>query len=205
MHPSTESLLSFRDGRPLEALIRQHIDHCAQCQSRVARLAATAAALRELPDPAPTASIDFADVRRRADRQRGFNWSWGGAGAVAASLVVAVLAVALLQPPAPLPEQVASAAQTAGATGESELVKLMSQSRQLEYTLQRIPRPAVQNARMANSQAALQEQLSVIDYGLSHGKSEINPEQQLRLWRGRVALMESMIDLRRAEFQAVAL
>ena len=55
MHARIDELLNLRDGEPLDAAVRAHIDACAACSSAMRQLAQQAHALRELPPLAPPA------------------------------------------------------------------------------------------------------------------------------------------------------
>jgi len=83
---------------------------------------------------------------------------------------------------------------------------LQSRSRRLEQVLHALPEPpAVQRARSAGVQATLEDQLALIDFGLSQGDGSLDEQQRERLWAGRVALMESLVQLRYADYRRVAL
>ena len=216
MHASTESLLSYRDAEPLAAPTREHIDCCPQCQATLRSMRTLQASLRQLPQNAARPQFD-PNLVISATGARPTPWlNW--AGGVAASLVVAFAAVFLLQePPRGGSESTISqgagnqtpagqAAPKASATGAHTLEQLVLRSNQLEETLRRLPaRPALARARGASTEAALVSQLEMIDFGLSEAGQSLSAKQQQQLWRGRVALMDSLVNLRYAQFRRASL
>ena len=57
MYPSTEELLSIRDGEPVDAEVRAAVDAELSLQAEVERLRATRDRLRELPELAPPPGV----------------------------------------------------------------------------------------------------------------------------------------------------
>ena len=57
MYPSTEELLSIRDGEPVDAEVRAAVDADPSLQAEVERLQATSDRLRELPELAPPPGV----------------------------------------------------------------------------------------------------------------------------------------------------
>ncbi len=205
MHASTESLLSYRDDLPLDSSVRAHIEHCSQCQSRVARLRAVGSALADLPSP-PAPRLDTVDLRDRLRRAQRRTVLARGGSAVAACLLAAVLGIQALQPPAPQPASTAGPLPAPSAGTSVRLAALQAESQRLESTLRELPgRNRIQSARVASTLAALEDQVALIDHSLTFGGDAISPRQQQRLWQGRVALMRSLVEMRQAETTAIAM
>jgi len=82
---------------------------------------------------------------------------------------------------------------------------LMVQSRQLERNLRALPaQPSVVRASTAATISELQDQVAAIDYLLNHPDLDLTPEQEEIYWRERVRLMNSLLQLRRAQTQRMS-
>lgn len=211
MHAGTEQLLTIRDGRPIDAGIAQHVEDCGECRDRLNDLREMRAALRELPQLKPPADgwqKLLARMEQPASRRRG--WL---SGAVAAA---ALIAVALYQFGArdSAPDQADRLATTSpesgqvldsGGADDVELEQLVAQSRQLEQLLREINSrtPRVMNAGTAGTIAGLQDSIAYIDYGLSYEERLDRPQSE-QLWRQRVGLMNTLVQVRGAQLQRVS-
>ncbi len=95
MHPSTEDLLSIRDGEPVDAVVAERACDAAH-EQEIERLRETRDALRRLPELAPPegawAAIEAAE---RETRARGNPWLRRVAG-IGVAAAVAAVAIALL-------------------------------------------------------------------------------------------------------------
>ena len=154
----------------------------------------TARALRALPDYAAPAD-GWSRVVRRAGRDRrpaGLAW------AAAAATVVLALAAVLRLPgePLPLPQPVMATA--------SELDGLRERSDWLEAQLAALPEPAAQRLGTVYTVALLEDRLALLDDALSEAALEpASPAYAEALWRERVALMGSLVQVRHAGALAV--
>ena len=82
---------------------------------------------------------------------------------------------------------------------------LMVQSRQLERNLRALPaEPSVVRAGTAATISELQDQIAAIDYLLNHPDLGLTPAQEEIYWRERVRLMNSLLQLRRAQTQRMS-
>ncbi len=187
MHARTEYLLSFRDGLPVPAEVGEHIRGCGVCLAEVERLSAVRDGLCRLPEIEPPTGVFERAVAATETPAPGWpGWIVPVAG-IAATLLVAVAVIATLpQPPRPVEKNVAVA-------------EFMQQSEELEETLRAFYKPALTDAHTAGTIAALEDQLAVIDYGLSLGRDDLTPAQHQQLWRGRVELMNSLVSMRYAQ------
>jgi hypothetical protein len=148
-------------------------------------------------------------------------WSWGGA--VAASLALAVVIFGLVGRPltkqattAALPDanpQGASAVLASSTSGPgagegegADVEGLIQRSMQLEQALRAMPAgPQVVSAGTAGTIAALEDRVALIDYQLSlESEHSLTPEQSRLLWRERVDLMNSLVQVRYAQAQRVS-
>jgi len=201
-----------------------HVAACQQCQRELGRLRALQAGLQGLPvlEPPAGAWDAIAQRHRAARHSRTLSRSWAWGGALAASLAVAAVLLALAgrAPEQALPQQAAlgggagadtvarlAAAGTDNvAAADARLQTLMQRSAQLEQTLRAIPAgPQVVSAGTAGTIAALEDRVALIDYQLSlESESRLTPAQQQLLWRERVDLMNSLVQVRYAQAQRVS-
>lgn len=201
MHADTEQLLSLRDGEPVDARVREHVAQCNECSAALARLGETARALRALPAFEPPAGV-WQAVQRRAARTR----RWPLTAALAAGLALAALAVWRVAPgpgaEAPAQAQVQPAAPTVVASSVDEL---LVQSRQLERVLRSLDAhaPQVMDVRTAGTIAGLEDGIAMIDYGLMRVDATDDAASQ-HLWNRRVALMNTLVQVRGAQLQQVS-
>ncbi len=84
---------------------------------------------------------------------------------------------------------------------------LQDRSRVLEEVLAALPsRPAVERARTAMPIETLQAQVQWVDHQLTvSGAAHAAPDVTERLWRERVEIMNTLVQLRYVEAQRVAL
>lgn len=199
MHASIADLLKLRDGEPLAAELRVHIDGCADCAARLAELNRARIALRELPlrEPPPglwprieAAACEAPETRARR------RWPLAGIAAVLIAGTGAALWFAISggagEIPAP-PQQVATTLQA-----PAQLAALKQESSQLEAALRALRhRDTVMTARTANTIATLQDGIALIDYRLNQSAAQgVAPMDAQRLWQQRVNLMRSLVAVR---------
>ena len=211
MHARVEHLLSLRDGHPVDAEVRAHVQDCARCTGALAEVTELQARLRALPAAEP-ARRGWHDVRehlasrRRADAARA---RFGRAAAVAS---IALIAVAVAWRVAEAPGGHSTGARShvvAPLTAEEavaldRVVQLQSQSAALEDALAMIgARPALQRAGTALPIDTVEAQVQWLDHRISaNGDDALEAE---RLWRERVDAMNTLVRLRYVESQPVAM
>ena len=210
MHARIDHLLSLRDGEPVDLAVRSHVESCSECAQTRASLDTVRRRLAALPVVDAPAE-GWTRVRQRieslrhpAPRRRS-----GGLVAIAASCaMLGLLAGILLRetgPAAPalgtLSEEV-TLPQTLDAIEE-----LRDRSRVLEEVLAALPaRPAVERAGTAVPIDTLQDQIQWVDHQLLlTAAAQTSPELRERLWRERVEIMNTLVQLRYVEAQRVAL
>ena len=132
-------------------------------------------------------------------------------GSMAAALAVLAAIVALsIHASLQRPGADATVAQQADATSSpasaSEIERLRAQSVALEQVLAALPeRPAVARAATSLPIDTLETQVQWLDHRLSAGADPGSPEDAEQLWRERVEAMNSLVRLRYAEAQQVAM
>ena len=207
MHARVEHLLSLRDGAPVDADVRRHVERCARCTRALEETVRLRERLRALPlaEPAPGGWVAVRDrLGRRTDaarRQRRLaRW------AVAASLGVIAIAIGgRLGDPA---TDGTAAPRAAAVTAEEALAldrvaQLRSRSAALEDALALLgERPVVQRAGMAVPIDSLETQVQWLDHRIS---DSVDAQEAERLWRDRVETMDSLVRLRYVEAQRVAM
>lgn len=87
----------------------------------------------------------------------------------------------------------------------SNLNALMVQSRQIERDLRALPgQPSLMRASTAATIAEVEDRIAEIDFRLNHPDIRMSPMQAEIYWRERVRLMNSLLNLRRAQAQRMA-
>lgn len=221
MHASIEQLLNLRDAAPEDSGVASHVNGCERCQAELGRLRIVQLGLLSLPEiPAPEGGWQ-AVSRARAETRRNVRpaftgWFW--AGSLAAALAVAVVLFGLLNQvprgldsgsgPAMSGTTPVLASRSGGETAASRVVpddmaQLMARSQHLEQVLRAMPDgPQVVSADTAGTISVLEDQVAMIDYRLGMGEqSELSPAQVQKLWKERVDVMNSLVQVRYAQAQ----
>jgi hypothetical protein len=211
MHARIDHLLSLRDGEPVDLAVRSHVESCSECAEARASLDTVRRRLAALPVVDGPAD-GWARVRERVEslqqpvphRRRG-----GGLVAVAASCaMLGVLAGMLLyETGAEGPALGAASGQVTLPQTLDAIEELRDRSRVLEEILAALPaRPAVERAGTAVPIDTLQDQIQWVDHQLSlTAVAQTSPDLRERLWRERVEIMNTLVQLRYVEAQRVAL
>jgi hypothetical protein len=202
MHATYQELLSLRDGTSVGADIARHVNDCEHCRHQLADLEHITSGLRTLPQFAPSPQT-WGVIRDELHRQRGLRTSSRWPFAAAASVLVA--SIALIAIWATHQNWVVSATSTliaASATnGRDSIAPLVARSQELEQILRNLPqRPTVERAATAATIDELQTRIQVLDFQLSNAMpSELEHDQDQRLWSARVQLLSSLVYVRYAE------
>lgn len=205
MHADTQQLLKLRDGEPVVADVREHVAGCAACGAELQRLAAVRRALGGLPQLEPPAAA-WQAIAQRLERPRSRRLV---PAALAAAVVLAALAVWRIGPAPdaalPGPEPTARLAGAAIPAREPPVSALVDESRRLEQLLRAIDReaPRVMSARTAGTIAGLEDSIAMIDYGLTRDESG-DAAASHALWNQRVALMNTLVQVRGAQVHQLA-
>lgn len=174
-------------------------------------------ALQRLPQQAPPRGA-WRAIRRRAEREGLMSaprrrrtrrdLEWLAAGAVAATVVFAVFGLPLSEtvpPGSSAPGDETGFAATPAAN-DASLGSLMARSRLLEEALRAAPgTPRVMRASTAGTIATLEDRIALIDQQLSFPQRRLSEVEAKALWRERVQLMGSLVQLRYAQARRVVL
>jgi len=170
--------------------------------------------LRRLGDTVPPREVwQRIEAQGRAEGllRHGFHGGvkWFAGSGIAAAVVVAVLNIPLTVSTVDEgPETFSATPDSAVAANNrtpANLNALMVESRQIERDLRSLPgQPSVVRAGTAATIAELEDRIAAIDYRLNHPNARLTPEQAEAYWRERVRLMNSLLNLRRAQAQRMA-
>jgi len=211
MHAHLNELLSLRDGEPVDQQAAAHAEGCALCAQRLAHLQSMRQRLRTLPDVVASGRDGWAEVERRiveraqAPRRR---LRIGLAAAAASVASLAVLAGLRLQDGArQSPEAFANLGAEVAADPQLKIAELQRQSLELEAILAALPeRPAVERAAIALPIETLEAQVQWVDHRLSEFEADATVDTEAeQLWRDRIGIMNSLVQLRYVEAQRLAL
>ena len=187
-------------------------DHTMNCGLSIAERDVLKMKLEELADTVPPREV-WRRIEAQANAEgllrnrisAGTKW-FAGSG-IAAAVVLAVLNVPLtsqladqgqpeLSDTPPVESAMASAAP-------NNLTALMVQSRQIERDLRALPgQPSLMRAGTAATIAQIEDRIAAIDYRLNY--TRMTPVETESYWRERVRLMNSLLNLRRAQAQRMA-
>ena len=210
MHARIDHLLSLRDGEPVAAAVQAHVGSCDECAETTASLDKVRRRLGSLPLVDAPAD-GWRRVRERieaiqhpAPRRRS-----GGLVAIAVSCaMLGVLAGVLLRETgSEAPALSAASEQVTLPPTLDAIEELRDRSRVLEEILAALPaRPAVERAGTAVPIETLQDQIQWVDHQLSlTAAAQTSPDLRERLWRERVEIMNTLVQLRYVEAQRVTL
>lgn len=206
MHARLDQLLSLRDGAPVAAEIREHVRDCAECAGQLATAGRLRDRLRALPAaPEPEANAwerveaRVADVYRRR-RQVARLAQLAAAASVAALALFAGLR--WMESGTRAKETGTVVAAAAAPIRDHELAELQARSQVLEEVLAALPaRPAVGRAATSLPIDSLEAQVQWLDHQLTLAGADGHVPQEQRLWRDRVEVMNSLVQLRYVEAQ----
>ena len=217
MRTCTEDLLTIRDGEPVDADMHSQVLADPESLEELERLRAARKALQELPELQPPPEVwtkILTEVQRddRIEPKLLRHWSLGSA--IAAG--VAVLAFILISTDPEIPVQIESGPVVAVPEGggggldavpaeEFGYVLLAIESAQLERELNSIEyQPSLTSADTATTAAVLEDRIGYVDAQLTYAAANgIDSRQTETLWRERVDLMNTLVDVRYAQFQQV--
>ena len=187
-------------------------DDAMNCGLSIAERDVLKMKLEELEDTVPPREVwKRIEAQAKAEGLFGNRFAagtkWFAGSGIAAAVVLAVLNV-------PLTTQIADQGQpnisdtppveTAAASAQpNNLSALMVQSQQIERDLRALPgQPSLVRAGTAATIAQLEDRIAAIDYRLNY--TRMTPIEAEIYWRERVRLMNSLLNLRRAQAQRMA-
>lgn len=191
-HLTMDQLLALREPgtEPGTQAAREHLEACAACQAELDQLHQRVARLRALPALRPTRNR-FLAVRAEltADRRRR-QARWAGIGGLALAASVALVVVTL-------PDRAGGEGVTAGLA--AELTETISRSQQLERALVALePESRVIDGRTSAITGRLEDRLQLLDRELQAADRldrQVRMQEQLKLWRERVGLLDALVDV----------
>jgi anti-sigma factor RsiW len=197
MHARPDELLSLRDGEPVEARVAAHVAACTECNASLASAVALRERLRGLPVVPADAGTAWASVQDRLGRRdRRRRWRATSAPVAAAASVAALGLFATLRVLEP------SASADRHLQEPAAVADLRARSQALEAVLAALPeRPAVVRADTSLPIDSLESQVQWLDHQLSFAGSQLPAPQAEALWRNRVEVMNSLVQLRYVEAQ----
>jgi hypothetical protein len=202
MHADFQDLLALRDGRPVDAELKQHVSQCAECDRELKQLTALKDSLRQLPSFEPPARA-WTTIRAEASRQLLRRPSRAPFAALAATVIIAMLVLPLMhRTPGSNPGNfLISSTQTPTPANQESVGALVKRSQRLEAVLQVLPpRPQVERAGTSATIDELQNRIQMLDLQLSANTAgELQHDDARRLWGARVELMNSLVHVRYAE------
>lgn len=217
MRTRTEDLLTIRDGEPIDASVHSQVLADPESSEELERLRAAQKTLQELPELQPPPGVwkkILAEVQRDDRREPKLLRHWSLGSAIAAG--VAVLAFMLISTDPEMPVQIESGLVVAAPEGDSGVLDavpaeelgyalLAAESAQLERELNSIEyQPSLTNADTATIAVVLEDQIGYVDAQLTYASANrLDSRQTETLWRERVDLMNTLVDVRYAQFQQV--
>jgi len=212
MHARIDQLLSLRDGAPVAAEVAAHVKSCASCTRAVADLAAMRQRLASLPAldggaQGWQAVQERLRGREQARAQRRKSLRWAAAASLAALAGLVALQISQRADVDPASVAAVRIESRDNPAGSDELQHLRARSQALEQLLAALPsRPAVERAGTSLPIESLEAQVQWLDHQLSVGPDAVaSPADAEQLWRERVEVMNSLLRLRYAEAQRVAM
>lgn len=210
MHPSTEDLLTIRDGQPIDA---RTAEACVapEYEREIDRLHAVRTALRELPELAPPAGMwERIVAAEQASRpRRGSRLKLVAGMSVAATLLAGGM-LYLAAPHTPEPRALRTAAAPPAVppvpVAEPPYASLVQESARLERLLGQIEyqRPLMSGAT-ATTIVGLEDRIALIDEQLTYGAARgLQAPQREALWGERVVLLDALVHVRYAQSQPTA-
>ena len=206
MHARLDELLSLRDGAPVDARVRLHVTACKECAAELARMQSLREQMQGLPPVPDLAADGWADVQSRLATSAARSRHVARLAPYAAAASVAALAVFATLRWIEAPAPTSSRPQPIIVLEPASLDELRSRSQALEAVLAALPeRPAVERAETSLPIESLEAQVQWLDHQLSVASTDGRSPEAERLWRDRVEVMNSLVQLRYVEAQHVVL
>ncbi len=187
MHAGFDELSEIAAGR---RTADPHVATCAACRAGLERLRRVREGLAALPGFAPP-TVAWSSIRARA-ATAAVTPRWA-MPAAAASVLVAMAAVGLLV------GQPRPAVTPAAAPGGPPVNALVAESTRLEALLSQLPEARTTRLGTAYTVAAIEDRLALVDDRITAVTLEAYaPEVAEDLWRERVTLMNSLVQVQYA-------
>lgn len=210
MHAHILQHLSVRDGEPVDADARRHVEQCPTCAAEIAllqRAQRKLCALATLDAPVMAWDGIRSRLQERPATVSRMHWSLV-AGLVSAAVLVVVVSISAIES-----RQRLEAAETKIAAQPPVSVPMLSppipptvaqlvaQSRQLDDLLQDLPqRPSIERVTTAATLDSIEQRIQWLDMQISFAPTaELDEARARRLLSERVDLMDSLVKVRYAE------
>ncbi len=191
MHAGFNELSEIAAGRRSAGT---HVAGCPDCRTELERLRRLREGLAALPGFAAP-PVAWPSIRARAARTAGARRRGAVPAALAASLVAAA-ALAWLLAARPSPPADAGFAAVAAAPGGAPVIELVAENARLEALLSQLPQSRTTRLGTAYTVAAIEDRLALVDDHLTTVTLEpYAPEVAEDLWRERVTLMNSLVQV----------
>lgn len=199
MHARVDELLSLRDGEPVGAEIAPHVAACAACTQEISRLRGLRRRLRALPAAVRPAGTWDAILGRAYPASAGRRRRQLAVFGTAASILVAASTAWILR-------DVPAGEPAARIADEAMKPDLVRRSMALEDALRALDyQPGIVRGSTAGTIAEIEDRIALVDYQLTHATgSQLTHTQSERLWRQRVDLLGSLVQVRYAQAQQAA-
>ncbi len=215
MHATTEQLLTIRDGQPEDVEVKCHVDSCSICQEKMRYLAFRREQLNALASAASDKDFAFNEAWQKLSekaeqqiKQKSIQKKrWLGALSIAASLVLTLVLSNQFLPAKTVKDDLgdngaqdfASLHQNSSADQNLGLeAVLIQRNNSLEQALRDLPQPRrVVRGGTAASIASLEDQIALVDYGLTYAEQAgIDENGSIGLLQNRADLMASLYQVR---------
>jgi hypothetical protein len=201
----------MKDGKRGKTMTDKQEDEM-NCGLSVAERDVLQVKLGELVDTVPPRAVwQRIEAQAKAEglfrRRVGEGVKWLSGAGIAAAVVLAVLNIPLMTPVVDDGSEIINATPPPSIADSTpaDLNALMVQSQQIERDLRALPgQPSVVRASTAATITDLEDRIATIDYWLNQPDAQMSPEQTEIYWRERVRLMNSLLNLRRAQAQRMA-
>lgn len=190
--PTLEDLLGFRDGEPGDPGLAAQIAADPEAQAELDRLRRLEAEIARLPPVTPPAAVWEAIQERTGGRRP--SWLQRFPLATAATVFLATALGIVLLDPVLSPQDEANGPQV-----QDPVAQLMLRSRSLESEL--FTRASAPTVGSTSSEQALLYGIADVDAQLNalYEAGSPDPVERERLWRQRVALLESLAEVQRGQ------
>lgn len=184
MHLELEELLALRDGEGSDAATA-HVAGCAACAAELQRLQDLTVQLRELPVEKPERDL-WPGIAPRLDEQR-WRRRWTRVGVAAAGVFLMLTVLSAVRGGI-------EAWQEAKLADQKQ--QLVVRSQELEDTVRQYERARAISGRAAGAMVDIEDRIATIDSKLMQlPREKSSGEEALDLWRQRVQLLDTLVDL----------
>ncbi len=208
MHARIDELLNLRDGGPVDAALHAHLRDCSDCTARLAATVEMRERLRALPPAQALRADGWAALQARLDARHARRRRLARLAPVAAAASLAALALFAglrwLERDTFTAAEAPTAARAPGPSQAAKLAELQARSQALEAVLAALPsRPSIGRAATTLPIESLEAQVQWLDHKLTLADADGRTPQAEQLWRDRVEVMSSLVQLRYVEAQYV--